>query len=715
MLLKDGLVRIEKRARRSKAGKLGEDISYRFPTEQVLRDRGDWYCGECHWPGRMTACSQCRMSFHSHCHLIGSMSPTHSQFVCSMCQAKISDCAGIGDVNTLIRYIMRRLQSRLSQLSAADKSVNNPTSADNADIIHLRAEYMMYRPMDFSTIYTNINENRYISISEFESDVYLAVHNIVVMNGVGSALATIAADILADCRYDVQEIRVCADCYRMSNEPHHPHWFCRPCFPPHRLVFAKHKGFPFWPAKVIRELDEGRLDVRFFGEPHERAEVQQNHVRPITEPLHRMRIKRSAGWSRAYDQLLRHQRLMSALERDPSADINQLLTETISADSAGSRIASPATADTSDVELADDQVASTNSNDISDISDDVNTNATTDVNIAASDDVTAEATSDVSDDVTTHASDDVTADVTADTSNDVNNTLLEFTNKSIDINSQFASADNICTGVNATSAEITNQSAKTRHIPADNTNQSVGIGSISAHTTDQPTGVTSLSTVSACVNGISADVSCVLSDVGGVLTDADRCKRADRGLITARSEDPNADLHSGSLQMDDVAMATNNGATEILKDSTENNAVSGPPIDTSSHHSCTAEDCIQQRSSLATLIENQQKELASLESSYDERLAVLMENHRKQLAALEQSCEERLAALEQTCEERLAALEATHQRQISRVKHKQWCVNCEREAIYHCCWNTAYCSTDCQQAHWQQDHKRSCRRKRPNN
>ena len=28
------------------------------------------------------------------------------------------------------------------------------------------------------------------------------------------------------------------------------------------------------------------------------------------------------------------------------------------------------------------------------------------------------------------------------------------------------------------------------------------------------------------------------------------------------------------------------------------------------------------------------------------------------------------------------------------------CYNCESEAIYWCCWNAAYCSTECQQNHW---------------
>lgn len=57
-------------------------------------------------------------------------------------------------------------------------------------------------------------------------------------------------------------------------------------------------------------------------------------------------------------------------------------------------------------------------------------------------------------------------------------------------------------------------------------------------------------------------------------------------------------------------------------------------------------------------------------------------------------------------------LNETHRRTLSETKKKQWCYHCEAEAIYFCCWNTAYCSQECQQAHWQLEHKRTCRRKR---
>ncbi|CAH8532360.1 unnamed protein product [Schistosoma rodhaini] len=60
----------------------------------------------------------------------------------------------------------------------------------------------------------------------------------------------------------------------------------------------------------------------------------------------------------------------------------------------------------------------------------------------------------------------------------------------------------------------------------------------------------------------------------------------------------------------------------------------------------------------------------------------------------------------------LEAAEARFAEVIVQTKRRQWCRNCLMEAIYHCCWNTSYCSTQCQQEHWQKEHKRQCRRKR---
>ena len=46
---------------------------------------------------------------------------------------------------------------------------------------------------------------------------------------------------------------------------------------------------------------------------------------------------------------------------------------------------------------------------------------------------------------------------------------------------------------------------------------------------------------------------------------------------------------------------------------------------------------------------------------------------------------------------------------IMTTKKKSWCSNCSSEAFYHCCWNTNYCSTDCQRVHWG-THRYQCTR-----
>ena len=68
--------------------------------------------------------------------------------------------------------------------------------------------------------------------------------------------------MLRECIADLRELAACRDCYRYSQEkPCEKYWFCKPCRPFHELVYAKQKGFPYWPAKVIQgENDEGLLE-----------------------------------------------------------------------------------------------------------------------------------------------------------------------------------------------------------------------------------------------------------------------------------------------------------------------------------------------------------------------------------------------------------------------------------------------------------------------
>lgn len=97
-----------------------------------------------------------------------------------------------------------------------------------------------------------------------------------------------------DCCYDLQEIRRCADCYRISNEKSEKMWFCIPCNPPHQLVYAKQKGYPYWPAKVM-QINGNVYDVRFFGGHHMRANIEKVFIRPISVSLQSLQVNRRCG------------------------------------------------------------------------------------------------------------------------------------------------------------------------------------------------------------------------------------------------------------------------------------------------------------------------------------------------------------------------------------------------------------------------------------
>lgn len=66
-----------------------------------------------------------------------------------------------------------------------------------------------------------------------------------------------------DCAHELNEINICADCYKRSNAQEEKDWFCQPCDPPHELVYAKAKGYPFWPAKVRIPYQSGLLNSNF--------------------------------------------------------------------------------------------------------------------------------------------------------------------------------------------------------------------------------------------------------------------------------------------------------------------------------------------------------------------------------------------------------------------------------------------------------------------
>ncbi|XP_034393492.1 protein kinase C-binding protein 1-like isoform X8 [Cyclopterus lumpus] len=135
------------------------------------------------------------------------------------------------------------------------------------------AEYI-FHPMDLSTLEKNIKKKMYGCTEAFLADMKWILHNCIIYNGGNHKLTATAKVIVKICEHEMNEIEVCPECY-LSSCQKRDNWFCEPCSQPHPLVWAKLKGFPFWPAKALRDKD-GQVDARFFGQ-HDRAWVPINN------------------------------------------------------------------------------------------------------------------------------------------------------------------------------------------------------------------------------------------------------------------------------------------------------------------------------------------------------------------------------------------------------------------------------------------------------
>lgn len=131
-----------------------------------------------------------------------------------------------------------------------------------------------------------------------------------------SKLTNAAKQIIKVARQEVSEIEACPDCYAHGrNLPRpQPSWFIEPCRRPHPLVWAKLKGFPFWPAKAMPRVNsQGYVDVRFFGE-HDRAWVSTKDLFLYSEePPAPSPRKRKSDMDECVREITRHCRKLALL------------------------------------------------------------------------------------------------------------------------------------------------------------------------------------------------------------------------------------------------------------------------------------------------------------------------------------------------------------------------------------------------------------------
>lgn len=573
--VRDGLM-VSKKKVGSKGSKVGvEQEAFQLPNEPAERDGHDWYCFECHRGGEVLLCATCHRVYHVVC--VKEDLSNEDKFVCTVCsqlkereQLKLK----VDDMNILLSYTCLRLKDKTKDLHRLLLAEGDAW----------KQGYLIYQKMDLITMEEKTRNSEYTSLEEFHADAQTIVHNVVIFYGIHSCMADMARQMLRDCSYDLNEIRQCSACYRMSNEKRDKYWFCRPCDPPHDLVFAKQKGFPYWPAKVIRVDDHG-YDVRFFGGYHQRALVEKGSIKPITTSLKVIAAKRTTALNKALDELRRHQQLLEQQRRGSSGRPGE---GTLSTGVPRKRGRPPRVVQPS----LPPPPATTRS--------------------TSGDEEEEKDEEDDDDD--------------------------EEEDKSASEEQEESSEE-----------EAPSSSLPTKRHRLKEESSSEDHNVVSSSCQESPSSRVSTST------------------------------QTHRKMLAGVNKTPSLEEAPAKCDCDTKYRQAFREHREKLE----------------AKYREEKEHLVQQ------IREEVQKQC---EAEKLKEVSAVLERMRTDL-------EQHKARDKEAREQEIAKLQERHRQEISETKKKQWCYNCEAEAIYHCCWNTLYCSVECQQVHWHKEHKRSCRRK----
>ncbi|XP_011880555.1 PREDICTED: protein kinase C-binding protein 1 [Vollenhovia emeryi] len=246
-----------------------------------LKTGCDRFCWRCHKEKVDAYCTACPRAWHRKC--IGGMPSSLEKWICGECAAILkadnAETRSLSMAQLSIDQLCMLLKHVVEKLREYPGSVPFCKPVDLVEV----PTYLDYvvKPMDLSLLESNVRAKLYGSTDAFMADAKWIQHNCVVFNTCGgvyadtSKLTNTAKQMIKVARSEVSEIEACPDCYAHGrNLPRpQPSWFIEPCHRPHPLVWAKLKGFPFWPAKAMPRVNsQGFVDVRFFGE-HDRAWV----------------------------------------------------------------------------------------------------------------------------------------------------------------------------------------------------------------------------------------------------------------------------------------------------------------------------------------------------------------------------------------------------------------------------------------------------------
>ncbi|XP_034485361.1 protein kinase C-binding protein 1 isoform X2 [Drosophila innubila] len=230
------------------------------------RDGWDPFCWKCRDCGKLMPCSKCLRSYHTFC-----VRPATTKFDGSW---KCPECVLIesapkrprrSDVSVeLLSQLLSFALERMRLVRGVYK-LRAPQ-----EVLPESCSKYFVNPVSFESLSERIKNRAFHSADEFLSEVKWMQHNALILDSGDVKVEQASKAVVKVCRQEANEIDTCAECYLNANSS--DEWFVKVCTTPHLLLWAKLKGFPYWPAKAMGSGPNSVVNVRFFGK-HDRANV----------------------------------------------------------------------------------------------------------------------------------------------------------------------------------------------------------------------------------------------------------------------------------------------------------------------------------------------------------------------------------------------------------------------------------------------------------
>ncbi|XP_017007763.3 MYND-type zinc finger-containing chromatin reader Zmynd8 [Drosophila takahashii] len=226
----------------------------------------DPFCWKCRQCGKLMACSKCLRSFHTYC-VRPATTKFDSSWKCPECQvieAAPKRLRRNGVSVDLLSQLLSFALDRMKHVRGAHK-LRSPQ-----EVFPLSYKKYFVNPVSFDSLAQCIRDGAYQSTEEFLGEVKWIQHNALILDAGDAKVEQASKAVVKVCRQEANEIDTCPECYLNANSS--DEWFVKVCRHPHLLLWAKLKGFPYWPAKAMGSSNAALVNVRFFGK-HDRAFV----------------------------------------------------------------------------------------------------------------------------------------------------------------------------------------------------------------------------------------------------------------------------------------------------------------------------------------------------------------------------------------------------------------------------------------------------------